>query len=469
MSEAPRPLHEIPERVEIAVVGGGLAGLTAARHLRRAGRDVHLFDPNVEPGGRVRTEVVDGHLLDLGFQVLLTGYPAVQEELDLAALKPCSFEPGCVVVRDGKHYSLPDPFRTPSRWMEALLFPLATLGDKFKTRALRHRLKQEDPRDIFAAPERMAAGALRNLGFSERFLSTFWIPFFSAVFLDPPLEVTSRMFNFVFRSIALGDIVVPCQGMGAIGRQMAANLPAGSYHPSTLVRSIAMEEGRVRGLTITAAPTTSISGAEGQATAGLTRAIPGGRSAAAPRRAEAEETRTITADSVILATGAEEARRLVKLDLPALEPLGVSVVYFSTTRSVTDERLIFLNGGGSSPGHHVVFMSNICPSYAPAGSQLISVTILGTPEGDGSTLAERVRRQMSVWFPDGHTSDWRWLATYKVPLAQFRQPPGLLDRLPKSRTAVGGLFLAGDYTRHSSVQGALESGQIAAREILGQA
>jgi hypothetical protein len=53
------------------------------------------------------------------------------------------------------------------------------------------------------------AAALRNLGFSERFLSTFWIPFFSAVFLDPPLEVTTRMFNFVFRSIAGESVLVP--------------------------------------------------------------------------------------------------------------------------------------------------------------------------------------------------------------------------------------------------------------------
>jgi phytoene dehydrogenase-like protein len=142
------------------------------------------------------------------------------------------------------------------------------------------------------------------------------------------------------------------------------------------------------------------------------------------------------------------------------------VVYFRTSRMVTRERRIFLNGGGSSPGHHAVFLSNVCPSYAPEGSQLIEVTVLGVPEGDGSTLAERVRRQMAIWFPDGAVSEWSWLATYKIPFAQFRQPPGILARLRCGQTEIRGLYLAGDYTRHSSVQGALESGKLAAGAVL---
>jgi len=282
----------------------------------------------------------------------------------------------------------------------------------------------------------MAAAWLRNQGFSERFLSTFWLPFFSAVFLDPPLEVTSRLFTFVFRSIALGDIAVPAGGMRALPEQIAAGLPAHTLHLSTRVTSLRVQHGAVRGVTVTSASDPKV------------------------------PAREISTDAVILACGPEEARRLSGLEMPNLEPLGVSVVYFRTEKPVTTERRIFLNGGGSGPGHHVVFLSNIAPTYAPAGSQLISVTILGVPEAEGSTLAERVRRQMEVWFPDGHTADWRWLATYKVPVAQFRQPPGLLSRLPGPVTSVRGLYLAGDYTRHSSLQGALESGQRVAQAIV---
>jgi phytoene dehydrogenase-like protein len=426
----------IPHRTQVAVVGAGLAGLVAARQLARAGQEVLLFDPLDEPGGRMRTETVEGFRLDVGFQVLLTGYPAVREELDLAALRLHAFEPGCIVVRDGKLYSLPDALRLHGRWLEALLFPLASLGDKLRTASLRNRLRRAEPESLLQGPTRMAAAWLREQGFSERFLSAFWIPFFSAVFLDPPLEVNSGLFQFVFRAIACGDITIPAEGMGAVPRQIAAGLPAGAWQPRTRVRALRVDEGRVRGLTVTPADT------------------PG-----SPVEVEA--------DTVILACGPEEVRRLTGLSLPFLEPLGVSVVYFSAPDAVTDEARIFLNGGAGSPGHHVTFLSNICPAYAPDGEQLVEVTVLGTPEGSDQDLAERVRRQMQVWFREGRVEEWRWLRTMKIPMAQFRQPPGLAEKLPGPRTAIGGLFLAGDYTRHSSVQGALESGRLAAEAVLG--
>lgn len=435
MSNPAPALPSIPRRTQVAVVGAGLAGLVAARTLVRSGRDVLLFDPSAEPGGRVRTELVDGFRLDVGFQVLLTGYPAVQEELDLAALKLHAFEPGCIVVRDGKLYSLPDALRLPGRWMEAFLFPLATLSDKLRTATLRNRLRRAEPHSLLRGPTRMAAAWLRDQGFSERYLSVFWIPFFSAVFLDPPLEVNSGLFQFVFRSLACGDITLPEEGIGAVPRQVAAGLPPGTWQPRTLVRSLRVSDGRVRGLTVTPsdAPDAPID---------------------------------VEADTVILACGPEEARRLTGFNLPRLEPLGVSVVYFSTPTVVTDESRIFLNGGSGGPGHHAVFLSNICPAYAPVGEHLVEVTVLGTPEGPDQALAERVRRQMQVWFRGGRVEEWRWLRTMKIPLAQFRQPPSLAEGLPGPRTATGGLFLAGDYTRHSSMQGAMESGQIAAAAVL---
>jgi oxygen-dependent protoporphyrinogen oxidase len=48
------------------VIGGGIAGLTAAFELRRAGREVLLFEAAAEPGGNVRTAARDGFLLERG-------------------------------------------------------------------------------------------------------------------------------------------------------------------------------------------------------------------------------------------------------------------------------------------------------------------------------------------------------------------------------------------------------------------
>ena len=80
MSESPGPC-------DVAVVGAGLAGLAAADRLTRAGLDVVVLEAYDGVGGRVRTDRVDGFLLDRGFQVLNTAYPATRRVLDLDALE----------------------------------------------------------------------------------------------------------------------------------------------------------------------------------------------------------------------------------------------------------------------------------------------------------------------------------------------------------------------------------------------
>lgn len=53
----------------MAVVGAGVAGLVCARILTRGGFVVKLLEASDGVGGRVRTDKVDGFLLDRGFQV----------------------------------------------------------------------------------------------------------------------------------------------------------------------------------------------------------------------------------------------------------------------------------------------------------------------------------------------------------------------------------------------------------------
>jgi NADPH-dependent 2,4-dienoyl-CoA reductase/sulfur reductase-like enzyme len=64
----------------VAVVGGGLAGLAAARWLRRAGASVTLFEAGAEVGGRVRSDVVRSdvgkcHIVELGAELIGAIHP----------------------------------------------------------------------------------------------------------------------------------------------------------------------------------------------------------------------------------------------------------------------------------------------------------------------------------------------------------------------------------------------------------
>lgn len=52
------------------VVGGGMAGLTAAAYLARAGQKVLLVEKNLEPGGLVNTFTRDGFRFDAGVRAL---------------------------------------------------------------------------------------------------------------------------------------------------------------------------------------------------------------------------------------------------------------------------------------------------------------------------------------------------------------------------------------------------------------
>ena len=77
---------------DVIVVGAGLAGLCCARELHAAGLEVLVLERGDAPGGRVRTDEVEGFLLDRGFQVLLTAYPEARRALDYDRLGLRPFE-----------------------------------------------------------------------------------------------------------------------------------------------------------------------------------------------------------------------------------------------------------------------------------------------------------------------------------------------------------------------------------------
>ena len=63
-------------------------------------------------------------------------------------------------------------------------------------------------------------------------------------------------------------------------------------------------------------------------------------------------------------------------------------------------------------------------------------------------------------------SGWKFLAAYRIPFSQFNQKPGIFEHLPANTTPIKGLFLAGEYTQSSSIQGTMHSGEYAAQAIL---
>jgi phytoene dehydrogenase-like protein len=137
----------------VIVVGGGLAGLVAARHLARAGIDVEVFERRETVGGRVRSRHEDGFVFDRGFQVLFTAYPAAKRELDLDSLDLHEFTPGATIARPGRRTTLADPLRDPGSLTDTLFNRDPTLFDKLRVLSLRREFADRDEGDLFAGSD----------------------------------------------------------------------------------------------------------------------------------------------------------------------------------------------------------------------------------------------------------------------------------------------------------------------------
>lgn len=77
---------EIEQRqTDIAIIGGGLTGLTAACYLAEAGFSVTLFEKAAKPGGRASTNNHSGYLFNRGAHAIYTGGAAteVMQELGI--------------------------------------------------------------------------------------------------------------------------------------------------------------------------------------------------------------------------------------------------------------------------------------------------------------------------------------------------------------------------------------------------
>jgi hypothetical protein len=127
---------------------------------------------------------------------------------------------------------------------------------------------------------------------------------------------------------------------------------------------------------------------------------------------------------------------------------------------------ILLNAGSEAP-NVVVPLSDVAPEYAPDDAELVNATFLGEEPLSmaDDELAAQTREALSSWYPERRFDALEPVATDRIEFAQFDQPPGIHDGLPDVRDPEGPVFLAGDYTEWSSIQGALESGRVAARAV----
>lgn len=418
---------------DVIVVGAGLAGLACAIHLTEAGRTVTVLEASDGVGGRVRSDVVDGFILDRGFQVLLTAYPEAQAMLDYRALDLRSFRPGTLVQVGDKRVLLGDPFRDLRSIPSSLVAPIGSPIDKARIGWLRLNSGRGTLDEMWARPETSTAERLRSLQFSDAMVERFLRPLFAGIQLDASLSTSSRMFDFVFRMLGSGDNAIPANGMGMIPVQLAARLPAGAVRLGSRVAAVS------------------------------------------PGSVTLTDSAVLSAGAVVVATEGPQAARLLGGAVTEPGSNSVACLYFAAESAPFQGPLLLLNGNGTSsttkggPINNVCVPSSVSPSYAPPGRHLVSATVIAArPSGmDRATWHAQLdvegRSQLRRWFGT-EVDGWTTLPTYEIAHAQPAQPT--LEPVERPVKVADGLYVCGDHRDQASLQGALVSGRRAAEAVL---
>lgn len=121
----------------IAVLGGGISGLTAAHALLRQGHEVVVIDRGATPGGRIQTEQRGGFLVEHGPNSMISPAPGAEALIASLGLDDQRIDKGEGVrhrylVRDGRAHALPlDPLGFFSSAFFSLRGRLRMLGEPF--------------------------------------------------------------------------------------------------------------------------------------------------------------------------------------------------------------------------------------------------------------------------------------------------------------------------------------------------
>lgn len=409
------------EKLDVIITGAGIAGLSAAKLLKQAGKKVLVIEASEEVGGRAKSDQTNGFILDRGFQVLLTAYPEAKKLLDYKKLDLRSFLPGAEILDEQGSHKIGDPLREPLMLIRTLFSPIGSISDKLLLLKLKLRLHFSTVDEIFNRKETGTLSYLTSLGFSEKFILKFFRPFFSGIFLESELETSSRMFEFVFKMLSEGAAAVPALGMGEISKQLAGCLDKDELLLGEKITSIG------NGLAF-------------------------GRSG-----------KIYEAGNIIIATQAQNLSQSAG-NMDRLLIKGALTMYFSSTERTAHSKRIALNAMRGQLINNIAFMEHIAPSYAPDGHSLISVSVRTGNISTRIDIEEIVRKELLQWYPG--SAKWKLLATYDIPhaLPDNRTAGNELD--PETMRISENCYLCGDYRLNGSINGAMKSARNVVEEIL---
>ena len=403
---------------KIHIIGAGISGLIAAKVLEDHGYLPVVVEASDRVGGRVKTDLVNGYQLDHGFQVLLTAYPAAQKYLDFKSLDLQKFVPGAAIFKSGKQVVIGDPLRDFSLLFSTLFSGIGTLEDKLKILRLNKRLKNKALSDIFSEKEKTTLAYLQDIGFSAEMIQQFFKPFFSGIFLEPDLETSSRMFEFVYKMFGEGYAALPKRGIEAIPKQLAQNLKATTFKLNSPVASVKDQEITLK------------------------------------------NGKKLKTDFTIVAT---EASGLIQnLSKQSIAWKSCDTLYFETTKRIIKKPIIGLIADTDALINNIFYHTSLETGQRPE-NELLSVTVVKNHDLSDKELIAQVEKELQQYCG---IDSCAFVKQFKIPRALPRLDHLQYEMLPSETRLTSTIFLAGDTQLNGSLNAAMIAGERAALGVI---
>lgn len=437
------------------VVGGGLAGITAAVQLATAGCEVQLLESRPRLGGAASSFERDGVRADTGQHVLLRCYTAyrgllerlgtahlvqLQDRLTIPVLLPGGRS---AVLRRSRH--LPAPLHLlPAIGAYAALTPRQRLLASKAAWAL----SAVDPGK--PAADAMTFGAwLREHGQGDVAIRRLWGLVTVAALNIDPAEASLALAAMVFRTGLLRD-----PAAGDLGLPQA---PLSALHDLPVRRLLARLGVRVHlGARVTGCDPTA---------SGL---------AVRSRSGAEQRTSDTEVEAVVLAVPHQQAAQLVPM---AAAPgrgrwagLGASPI---VNLHVHYDRPVMALPFAAAPDSAVQWVFDRTRAAGTDHGQYL-VTSISAADAQAGQPADQIRTiqlaSLERLFPAARRARVLDCFVTREPRATFRQAAGTAALRPATRTRLPGLVLAGAWTATGwpdTMEGAVRSGLIAAEALLG--
>ncbi len=445
------------ETKRVIIIGGGTAGLVAAYTLKKYGIRAILLEANGRVGGRLGGDRVDGFLLDEGVDFFTASHDVALrlcEELRLPLIRSM-MKLGW--YKNGR-FSVTTPEQSlggmikdlPALWNLGLLSPRSILASIKLDRII----KDKQAYVTFASDSRVAEFDEEES--AREYLNRIGVPEDMLLFLRGLLEMTMGDLDEMSAAFALtfmGQIIaktdqlyVPEEGAGSLTHALA-NACGADIRVSTPAKSVVIKDGTVASVIVDSGP--------------------------------------IEADAVICATTATTALNIIP-DLPdGIRRVLSKIRYARGCRVVIglDHPPLPVGWNGvlypEDETPLLLDRSINLPACVPPGKSTLDMLVGRDRAEELFPLDdEEIKRRMLADVrrhprPPGSNlpgdDDGLFTRVYRWREALCIGPPGVLKTIAEMRRqhsrAVKNLFLAGDYMRMPSVNGALASGVDAAEEV----